>query len=105
MAAMDTMRTTHTIPLDLQLSDHPSVRFLRAEVNAGEVTSFALVRYAVRGIERSKALRLDLDKRTFIDPGELEDGDDFREIARRIAPTIAERVAGEMKAWFSSRRV
>lgn len=94
--AMDTMRVTQTIPLDMQSPDYAAVVFLRAEINARQHTPFALVRYSISGHERSKALRLDLGKRRFIDPGNAEPGDaDFVKATRRLAPVIADRVGLE----------
>jgi len=104
MPATDTRRTTRIIPLDLSSVDYPAVRFLRAEVNAGHYAPFALIRYSVRGIEKSKALRLDLDKRVFIDPSDLEASEEFIEATSRAAPIIAERVSREAWRWFSTER-
>jgi len=106
MSATDTQRATRVIPLEIQITERPFIRFLRAEVNASNYTPFALIRYAVRGHERSKALRLDLDKRVFIDPGDFEESDQeqFKAVADRVAPIIAERVALEAMRWFSRER-
>jgi len=93
---MDTMRVTQTIPLDLRSPDYDAVVFLDAEVNAKQLTPFALVRYAISGKERSERLRLDLGKRRFIDPADAEPGNpEFEKAARRVAPVIAERVGIE----------
>lgn len=43
------------------------VEFLRAETSAKYRTPFVLVRYALNGDEQKEGLRLDLDKRAFLD--------------------------------------
>ncbi len=99
MGAINTNRTIHNIPLEIQSSDYPGLVFLRAEINAIRMTPFALVWYAISDKERTEALRLDLDKRQFIGLSELEDSK-FQEVARKLAPTIADRVARELRTWF-----
>jgi hypothetical protein len=104
MSATSTGRSTRTIPLDIRPPNFSFIQFLRAEVNATTYTPFALIRYAIRGNERSKALRLDLDKRAFIDPGDAEqsESDDFAAAAEAVASVIAEKIARETFRWFAS---
>jgi hypothetical protein len=65
------------------------------------MTSFALVWYAISGRERTKALRLDLDKRQFIGLSDVKNVD-FQRVARELAPTIAARVSREQMSWSAS---
>jgi|SRR5208337_3843118 len=108
MSATNTGRSIKTIPLDVRPSNSSIIQFLRAEVNASSYAPFALIRYAIRGNERSKALRLDLDKRVFIDLDDAEKSDDFTAVAdftaaaEAVAPIIAEKIARETFRWFAS---
>jgi hypothetical protein len=71
-SAINTGRTIHNIPLEIQSPVYPELVFLRAEMNVTQMTPFALVWYAISKRERTKALRLDLDKRKFIGLEDLE---------------------------------
>jgi len=102
MAAINLNRTIHNIPLEIQSPDYTGLVFLRAEINASTMTPFALVWYAISGVERSKALRLDLDKRRFIYIDQLEDAK-FQQIAIKFADPIAHRITRELLTWFASR--
>lgn len=65
--------------------------FLRAETSAKYRTPFVLVRYAINGIEQKEGLRLDLDKRAFLD--HLEDPSLEASVANfAVAEQIAELV-------------
>jgi hypothetical protein len=101
MAAINTGRTIHNIPLEIQSPAYSDLVFLRAEANASRMTSFALVWYAISGRERAKALRLDLDKRKFIGLPDLENPE-FQRVAANLAPTIAARISRELLKWFAS---
>jgi hypothetical protein len=100
--ATDTMRVTHTIPLEIQSPEYPALVFLRAEINARHHTPFALVRYAISGYERGKGLRLDLGKGQFIDPADAEPNNgEFAKATLRLAHTIANKVSTEGLKWFA----
>jgi hypothetical protein len=104
--AMDTMRVTHTIPLEIQSPEYPGLVFLRAEINARQYAPFALVRYAISGIERIRALRLDLGKGLFIDLAKAEQGNvEFEKATLRLIATIVHRVSMEGLKWFASSQV
>lgn len=104
--ATDTTRVTHTIPLEIQSPEYPTLVFLRAEINAQQYTPFALVRYAISGIERMKALRLDLSKEQFIDlPNAEPNNTEFEKATVRLIPAIATRVSMEGLKWFASSQV
>ncbi|HYM13687.1 MAG TPA: hypothetical protein VEU62_23310 [Bryobacterales bacterium] len=62
------------------------ITFLRAEVRKGTRSPFAYVRYSVQGEEQSGGLRLDLDKRVFLDHF---DDEKMEEAARNAAPKVA----------------
>jgi hypothetical protein len=100
-AAINTGRTIHTIPLEIQSPDFPELVLLRAEINVNQMTPFALVWYAISGHERAKALRLDLDKRRFIDLADLETPQ-FQQVASKLAAATAHRISHEYLAWFAS---
>ena len=97
----NTNRHYRTIPLNIQPPAHPAIRFLWAEVNDRQYVPFALITYSIGGAKRRKALRLDLDKRVFIDPQDEEAPEaEFSTIANGAAPAIAERVARDSLQWF-----
>jgi hypothetical protein len=104
MPAIDTNRSTRVIPLDIRNPNYPYIVFLRAEVNATNYAPFALIRFAIRGHESTKALRLDLDKRRFIDSFDLVQTEEFRAATDATASIIAERVARETFRWFAGER-
>jgi hypothetical protein len=69
-----------------------TVQFIRAEVPAYR-SPFIRVFYAVRGQEEKFALRLDVDKRVFLDHLENPADDQFvRRVAPQIANLVSERV-------------
>ena len=88
---MANMRAVHIIRLDILSTDNSEIRFLSAEINANEYTPFALVRYAIGNVERKTALRLDLDKRAFVNLHDYE-SEEFQQTACRVAPVIADRI-------------
>jgi len=63
-----------------------SIQFVKAEVPADYRSPFAMVWYVRKGKEEKDALRLDMDKRIFLD--HLDDKED-EEFIRRSAPEIA----------------
>ncbi len=99
------MHVTHEIPLDISASEMPSVVFLRAKINARHLSPFALVSYAISGNERPKALRLDLDKRRFIDLADNIEGSDFHHLTNMLTPLIVRRITLEMTKWYASAAV
>jgi hypothetical protein len=101
MAAMNTGRIIHNIPLEIQSPDFADLVFLRAEVNASRMTPFALVWYAIAEHERTKALRLDLDKGIFLGLADLETPQ-FQRVAETLAPMISGRITRELLKWFIS---
>jgi hypothetical protein len=67
-----------------------AIEFLRAEVPAGDYHGpFALIRYALRGVEQDLGLRLDMDKEVFLDHFEKKELEDTIQDA---APKIVEYV-------------
>jgi hypothetical protein len=79
---------------NVQLNFDPSgsgkVKFLRAEVPTGQYYSpFALIRYTLQGVEQNLGLRLDMDKRVFLDHFEDEEKEG---VIRKAAPKIVELV-------------
>ncbi len=78
-----------TIDLRNQIPVKGKVEFLRAETAAKYRTPFVLVRYALNGAEQKEGLRLDLDKRAFLD--HFEDSSLEASVAKE-ARTIAEFV-------------
>jgi hypothetical protein len=78
-----------TIDLRNHVPRGGDIEFLRAETSAKHRTPFVLVRYALKGQEQTHGLRLDLDKRAFLDHFE----DPAREsMVVRAAGQIAELV-------------
>lgn len=68
------------------------VRFLRAEIPS-EPSPFALVRYAIGDEEQRTGLRLDMDKRVFLDqPEGGESGESLQRAASEIADAVREAV-------------
>jgi hypothetical protein len=68
------------------------VRFLRAEVPS-QPSPFALVRYAIGSEEQALGLRLDMDKRVFLDqPEGGESGESWQRAASEIADAVREAV-------------
>ena len=74
------------IPLPDRIQPVP-IRFLRVEMAAGHIAPFALVRYALDGKEEELGLRLDLDKRAFLDHFDQQD---VESACREAAPRIVE---------------
>lgn len=76
-----------TIDLRNQIPTTGKVEFLRAETAAKQRTPFVLIRYALNGTEQKEGLRLDLDKRAFLD--HFEDSSLEATVAKE-ARTLAE---------------
>jgi hypothetical protein len=68
------------------------IEFLRAEVPK-EQSPFALIRYAIKGIEQPEGLRLDMHKRSFLDRPDFI-SDDFADKAPQIADALREVLPG-----------
>ena len=64
-----------------------SIELLRAEISEKYRTPFALIRYAIEGVEAEYGLRLDLGKQVFIDQLDDRERDKFFQEA---APKIVE---------------
>jgi hypothetical protein len=60
------MSETKSIPLEGKLEDAGALHFLRAEWQRDK-SRFVRIRYSLDGIEQPLGLRLDLDKRVFLD--------------------------------------
>lgn len=102
MPDVNTNRVIHNVPLDVQTPGYSDLIFLRAEVNARQYTPFALVYYSISDHERGRALRLDLGKRRFIDPGDAEPNNpEFEQAARTLARFLSERINAEVIKLFS----
>jgi len=81
------MAKIRTINLKGHVAGGASIEFLRAEVPETHRLPFALIRYSLQGVEQEYGLRLDLDKRVFIDHFEDEEKEKTIESA---APKIVE---------------
>jgi hypothetical protein len=60
------MQDTKSITLEGKLEDIGTLHFLRAEWQR-DISRFVLIRYSLNGDEQPFGLRLDLDKRVFLD--------------------------------------
>lgn len=87
------MPAIREIDLNGRLGENAAIKFLRAEVSKEHRLPFALIRYSLYGKEQEFGLRLDLDKRVFID--HLPDEQD-EEILEKIAPKIVEILGAEL---------
>ncbi len=77
----------------ISLPNDAGIEFLRAEMALAHLNvSFAIVRCALHGVEQEYGLRLDLDKRVFLD--HFEDDEKLEEAAQNALPKIIE-VGGE----------
>ena len=75
-----------TVDLKGRIEGGSSIEFLRAEMNRSMATPFALIRYAVDGVEPKNGLRIDLDKMAIFD----RLGDPEKDaVIERAAPEIA----------------
>ena len=83
-----------------RISGEKAIEFLQVEMLADRKTPFALVRYSDNGKEPLYGLRLDLDKRVFIDHLEDHDKD---EMVTRAAITIAEYIGQKLGEDENSR--
>jgi hypothetical protein len=86
------------ISIDLQSVIPPrgAIRFVRAELPRSPRPALVLVRYSRWGVEQATGLRLDLDKRVFIDQfdGNPEDRQAFES---GTALQIASHVSNELR--------
>jgi hypothetical protein len=65
-----------------------AIEFLRAEVPSGQYHGpFAVIHYALQGVEQDLGLRLDMDKQVFLDHFEDEERE---EIIQKAAPEIVD---------------
>jgi len=87
------MPAIREIDLRGRIGGNAAIKFLRAEVSKEHRLPFALIRYSLYGKEQDLGLRLDLDKRVFIDhlPDEENEG-----ILERAAPKIVEILGAEL---------
>jgi hypothetical protein len=95
------------IDLKGRVSSGASIEFLRVEVPAGEYHGpFALIRYALHGVEQEYGLRLDMDKRVILDHFEEEE---LESAVQKAAPKIVEYVGSVLYPrenqipWFVDR--
>ena len=80
----------------VDLKDVPSsasIKFLRAEVPAQYRIPFAVIRYALEGVEQDSGLRLDLGKQVFID--HFED-DEKERVLKDKAPDISQWIVASL---------
>lgn len=74
----------------IPLPNDAAIEFLRAELPLARLHSpFALIRYALRGVEQEYGLRLDLDKRVFLDHF---DDEELEQVAQNAVLRIVEVV-------------
>jgi len=75
----------------IPLPNDSAIEFLRAEMTLAQYhLPFALVRYALQGVEQEYGLRLDLDKRVFLD--HFDDDEKLEQVAQNALPRIVEVV-------------
>ena len=78
-----------TIDLKDRVEGGESIEFLRAETSATMNTPFVIVWYALDGREQDLGLRLDLDKRVFLDQGVFDDTPRRETFVEHAAPLIS----------------
>lgn len=83
------MSKTRLIHLKGTVPSSPSIQFLDAEIPESR-SPFAMIWYSVGGKRQEYALRLDVDKGTFLDRLENKQDDDF---IRQAAPKIVDRLS------------
>jgi len=92
----------------IPLPDGAAIEFLRVEKALARLHSpFALIRYALHGVEQKYGLRLDLDKRVVLD--HFEDDEKLEQMTQNALPRIIEvvgdalypRQAQQPEAYFS----
>ncbi len=83
------------IPLHGRVPGSAGIEFLRAEMPAGVRSSLALIRYKQYGQEMQYGVRLDLDKRVFLD--HFEDAAE-EDVLQHAAPRIVSIMAKELCA-------
>lgn len=89
---------SRTIELKDYIPDGTSnIKFLRAEVPIGPYYSpFALIRYELQGEVQKLGLRLDMDKKAFIDPIAHFEGKEHEGVIREAATKIAKLVRSKL---------
>ena len=92
MSKVRTVSLRHNVPKDA------SLKFLRVELVRGGFTPFALVRYAEAGVEQPLGLRLDLDKRAFLDHFDDPIKEDLaNRVSRKIVRLVGKRLRSRRK--------
>jgi hypothetical protein len=81
-----------TIDLRKRVPGGAAIEFLRVEMAGIDISPFALIRYKKNGLEQPTGLRLDLDKRSFLDHFENREEERIIEAA---APLIVDLVVTE----------
>ena len=89
-----------TVPLEGRVPGGANIEILRAEMRAEMVSAFALIRYSDRGQEPKYGIRLDLDKKVFID--HLPDAQQER-VMQEAAPELANLLNGFRRDVYHSR--
>ncbi len=87
------MASTKKIEFEGRVEDVGGLRFLRAEWQRDQ-SRFVLIRYAVNGREQPLGLRLDLDKRIFLDS--LDDPKMDASVQERIPKILS--IIGAMRS-------
>jgi hypothetical protein len=88
------MSDVFTVPLKHRIAGEANIEILRAEMLAGVRSPLALIRYAEQGREVEFGLRLDIDKKVFLD--HLLD-DRQERLLTRIAPDVAAILGRELR--------
>ncbi|MBI2595172.1 hypothetical protein HY388_00200 [Candidatus Daviesbacteria bacterium] len=82
------------IDLAGQFPPEDDLQFLRAELPKGRYRYFlALVRYAHSGVESPMGVRIDLDKRVFLDDF---NSPEIEKIAQKSAPALSSYIASKV---------
>jgi hypothetical protein len=84
-----------TIDLRGKVPEGASIQFLTAEVPEIEDPPVALIRYTLAGEQPPAGLRLDLNKRVFLD--HFAEGSPQEKILKRATPRILELVYAKME--------
>jgi hypothetical protein len=92
------MADVMTIYLKGDIPKSFSVEFLRAQISTKYSLPLVLIWYSVMGREQESGLRLDLDKKTFLD--HFEDAE-MEETARRAAPAIVSFLGSTLQTQYS----
>lgn len=89
--AVETRPGVITVDLRGEVRGGASIEFLCAETSNELAFPFAVVRYALEGREAETGLRIDLDKRVFLD--HFDDDSQKEAVCRRAAPELASLIA------------